>query len=501
MSLKSPDNRFLRLCTAEQSRQLDHDTIQTFGLNGNLLMEIAGLKASEFIRQTVGNNRHGVYVCGKGNNAGDAFVIARYLADSPKHRITICLISGDQQLSDDAEKNLSLLRKLSDHSSHITFTGNLSSDLLQDADYIVDGMIGTGLKSELREPLHSAVKSINSSDTLTFSLDIPTGLNCNTGQILGESVQADHTITFGTNKIGFYLGSGPERCGNIHFAELPFPEHHRNHSAVLIHSNIKPELQTGPLPASHKYEKGTVHIIAGSEGMTGAAIMSARSAWKAGAGAVILYCPKGLLHIYEQTLPEIIKVPLGSEHHMFFKPEHVPAVKNRISEKPGPVLAGPGIGRSEETREFILELTNSFKHPLILDADALAGWDELKNYDTSGWILTPHIGELKNSMNISFSSDEERLSQLKKLSKESRCTILSKGYPLITATPDDGVFITGYDTRIFSRAGFGDVLAGTIAGYLAIENNTTDAIIKSLVENFEIANCVKDPEPRTIYGR
>jgi len=501
MSLKTPENRFLRLCTAEQSRQLDHETIHSFGLSGTLLMEIAGLKASDIIHQITGKNAHGVYVCGKGNNAGDAFVIARYLSDSPKHKITICLISGDEQLSDDAAKNLDLLKKLADQSTNITFTEKLTADLLEQADYIIDGMIGTGLQSELREPLLSAVVSINRAKPLTFALDIPTGLHCDTGQILGEAVLADHTITFGTNKIGFYLGSGPEYCGTIHFAELPFPEQFRSHAAVLIQSELKQEVKPYTSLADHKYDKGTVHIVAGSEGMTGAAIMSARSAWKAGAGAVILYCPKGLLNVYEQALPEIIKVPVGSSDHTHFRLEHALTIAKRLKEKPGPLLAGPGIGSSGNTQKFMVELVKSVNQPIILDADALLAWSELKKYATSGWILTPHIGELKKSMKASFSTDDERLGITKKISKENGCTILSKGYPLIATVADNGTFITGYDTRIFSRAGFGDVLAGTIAGYLAVEKNETDAIIKSLINTFEIANQAIAPEPRTIYDR
>lgn len=500
MSLKSPDNRFLRLYTAEQSRKLDHDTIN-FGIDGGVLMEIAGLKASEIIRHRVKEKSSGLYVCGKGNNAGDAFVIARYCSEFSAHSITVLLAAGDEDLSADAEKNLNLLKKLADQNESIKIIKQNDQQLFENADYIVDGMIGTGLSSDIREPFLTCIKMANSSAATTFSLDIPTGLHCDSGLVLGECIQADHTITFGTNKIGFYLNKGPAVTGEVHLADLPFPEHLRQHSATLINDDLAAELTHSVQKAEHKYQKGIVHVIAGSAGMTGAAIMSAKSAWKAGAGAVILYTPGGLLSIYEQTMPEIIKVPVGSKNSLNYEADNAEQILNKIKEKPGTVLLGPGIGRTDESQALARQLLDNLEQPVILDADGLSDWRNLKKRDQSNIIITPHIGELKKSLGINFQHDEERLQEIRKLADKYNTTIVSKGYPTMVISAKYGSFITGYDTRIFAKAGFGDVLAGTIAGKLAVSNKIIESVLAAMLHNLKHALLSADPEPRDIYDR
>lgn len=501
MSTRSPKNRFLRLCTAEESRQLDHETIHSFGIKGEVLMEIAGMKAFEIIQRYTEDTAHGLYICGKGNNAGDAFVIARYCSENTGHIITILLAAGDEGLSPDAEQNLSLLKKLGQQNDFIRIVEKAEPRLFEEADYIIDGMIGTGLSSDVREPFLTCIKMANSSTAASFALDIPTGLECNTGLILGECVHADHTITFGTNKIGFYLNNGSSMTGKIHFAELPFPEHLRKSSATLILPDLATEFPQVQLNAEHKYQKGVVHVIAGSAGMTGAAIMSAKSAWKAGAGAVILYSPQGLLSIYEQTLPEIIKVAVGSKDNTGFKPDDAETILTRINEKPGTVLLGPGLGRSEETGSFIRQLLENIKQPVILDADGLAEWKNVKKHNKTKWIITPHSGELKNSVGIDAKNDADRLKKIQQAAETHSTTILSKGFPTLVASAESGSYISGYDTRIFAKAGFGDVLAGTIAGKLAVNRNITESVLASMLDNLEKAQRFTDPEPRDIYDR
>ena len=503
MSLQTPKNRKLRLCSREESREIDEVTIRDYGMAGSVLMEIAGLKASEIIKEHVGPGSHGIYFCGKGNNAGDAFVIARYLTDLPNHQITIVLAAGSEQLSNDAQTNFSLLKKLAEHNPRIEIVDKASDDLISRADYIIDGMIGTGLNSDLRDPLLSCAEQINRSHSTIFALDIPTGLDCDSGEILGSCVNSDHTITFGTNKIGFYLGSGPDVTGQIHFVELPFPEYLRSHSATLIEPELEAESSPEADPAAHKYDRGTVHIIAGSAGMTGAAIMSAKSAWNAGAGAVFLYAPKGILQVYEQTLPQIIKVPLGTDNDDHYNITHAETVIENMKAKPGPVLLGPGAGRSPETTALIERVIKFAEGPIIIDADGLFDWNSILNAlsGRQDWIITPHIGELKHSVGLEFTTDFERLDAAEKLSKQCGCILLSKGYPTIVCTPDDGTYITGYDTRIFSKAGFGDVLSGTIAGKLAVSKNKTESVIRSLLDNFKSVQHTAYPEPRHIYDR
>lgn len=507
MSLEQPKNRFLRLTTQEQSRNLDQSTIGEFGIDSITLMEIAGKHAAESIRESIGNQASGVFVCGKGNNAGDAFVAARYLAETAGHSVTLMMASGTDSFSDDAQRNYDLLKKLSDYGSDIHFKTDNDNDINIDAlewhtfDYAVDGMIGTGLTSELRQPMADFVDTLNDAGLPIFAMDIPTGLNCDTGEILGTCIRADHTITFGTNKLGFYLADGPSVSGNVTLADLPFPNYLREHKAVLIEPSLAKEFSGQQPVADHKYDKGTVHIVAGSEGMTGAAIMAARSAWNAGAGAVILYSPKGLLPIYEQVMPEIIKIPVGKRDDLHFTKRHTAAILEKIAEKPGTVLIGPGLGLAESTQKFVLNLLKTIENQVILDADGLAAWDESAGFDKSNWLITPHPGELVKYIGVNISSDSDRLASIEKISLDEGCRILSKGYPAILATPESGLFITGYDTRIFARAGFGDVLAGTIAGKLAVSKKIDSSITDALLSIYLTAKKIKEPQPSDIYDR
>ena len=501
MSLQIPNNRFLRLASRDQSRQLDKDTIESFGIDSITLMEVAGQKAADVIRQHTGDSSSGICVCGKGNNAGDALVAARYLTETAGHSVSILLVSGDEDLSADTERNYKLLKKLADNGSPIKFITYSDPIPWNDFDYAVDGMIGTGLTSDLRDPMDHLVDDLNRSGLQIFAMDIPTGLNCDTGKILGTCIQADHTITFGTNKIGFFLNNGPSVTGTITLANLPFPNYLREHKATLINEQLFDEFDIIASSAPHKYAKGTVHIVAGSEGMTGAAIMAAKSAWNAGAGAVILHSPRGLLPIYEQVLPEIIKNPIGGKDDVHFTNMHTSAVLEKIVEKEGVVLIGPGLGLAGTTRKFVLKLLQTVDQPIILDADGLAAWADSYNLDKSGWLLTPHPGELNNYLGVSVHGDADRLFSVEKISRDNGCRILSKGHPTLLATPEDGTFITGYDTRIFSKAGFGDVLAGTIAGKLSVSHNTDQSVADALISIFLKAQTIHEPQPGDIYDK
>lgn len=503
MPIEQPNNRFLRLTTQEQSRNLDQSTIEEFGIDSITLMEIAGKQAAETIQEHLGEEASGVFVCGKGNNAGDAFVAARYLAETAMHSVTLMLASGSDSFSDDAQRNYDLLKKLSDHGTDIHFKTDIGIDALEwhTFDYAVDGMIGTGLTSELRQPMADFVNKLNDAGLPIFAMDIPTGLNCDTGEILGTCIRAHHTITFGTNKVGFYLADGPSVTGEVTLADLPFPNYLREHKAVLINTSLAEEFSRQQPVAAHKYDKGTVHIVAGSEGMTGAAIMAARSAWNAGAGAVILYSPKGLLPIYEQVLPEIIKIPVGNSDDVHFTNGHSAVICEKIADKPGTVLIGPGLGLAASTQKFVLKLLKTIDNQVILDADGLAVWAECAEFDKSNWLITPHPGELAKYIGVSIASDSDRLASIEKISQDEGCRILSKGYPAILATPESGIFITGYDTRIFARAGFGDVLAGTIAGKLAVSKKIDSSITDALLSIYLTAEKIKEPQPSDIYDR
>jgi len=476
-----------QLFTANGSRELDERTISEFGIDGFTLMEVAGTRAADFILQSIKLDSHGLFICGKGNNAGDALVVARLLSD---HSIncTILFISGTDNLSSDCSKNLSLLKNLDLDIEIITSIKEF--DRSRTFDFIIDGMLGTGLNSDVCFPYSEIIVWVNKQDSVIFSMDIPSGLSADTGAIHGHAINADYTLAFGTFKQGYFFNDGYQQCGEIIFCELPFPSKFKDSSTFLIDEDWVSEVKLSSFQRKHKYDGGVLYIIAGSEGLTGAAILATRSAWSTGLGGVILITPKGLLEIYEKNLVQIIKRPIGEREDAFFKVDHLEEVKAVLREKDGNLLIGPGLGRNPATIEFIRQLLSSFEGNAVIDADALFAIsdDELiSKPENAEWILTPHPGELKTLTGLNEIADTDRIQLSSDLASKLKSLIVSKGLPSIVANSNQ-CFITGYNTRIFSRAGFGDILAGKIAGFWLSENNPELAAISALLDGKQKAD-------------
>lgn len=240
---------------------------------------------------------------------------------------------GSGDLSPDSRKNFTLLKSMGSKGADVTFIEDLKTQPPSSFDYIIDGIFGTGLNSEVRSPISGIIEKLNTSATPIFAMDLPSGLNSDDGTIHGTCIRAHATYTFGSNKIGFHLNHSDSYTGEITFIDLPFPSHIRQHKAILINKLLTTHLPLQDRNARHKYDDGVVHILAGSEGLTGAGIMSAQSAWKQGAGAVFLYTPKKHLHLYETNLPQIIKVGLGDDNSSYLKPEFSKNILDRLQSK------------------------------------------------------------------------------------------------------------------------------------------------------------------------
>ncbi len=480
--------QFDRLYTADQTRRLDDRTIREFGIDGFTLMELAAAGAANRISELHGEKSAGLYLCGKGNNAGDALAVARYLTNQSHHKIYLLLLLGDDSLSDDTQKNLQLLMKCKEGGADIVLLNPDKKTIPDEIDYIVDGLFGTGLKGNLKSPASDWVNKSNSIKMPVYSMDLPTGLNPDSGNTHGTAIRATTTFTFGTNKIGFYLNQADHFTGRVEQIHLPFPNHlFEEETARLINGQYP---QTAPLiqrNAKHKYDGGVVHVVAGAEGLTGAAILAARSAWKQGAGAVFLYSPQSLLPVYDLNLATIIKIPLGDDSDHFFKESHCEKILKNVKAKPGTLLIGPGIGKQEETGMLVRCLLNEHEGYSVIDADGLSFFDKfstLKKSKRERWVLTPHIGEAKTYLDGDFSNDSERLSWAQSFADKVDSTLLLKGDPLFVARPNRPPYITGYKTNMFNRAGFGDVLAGSIATRLSITNDPETAIVSALLHGY-----------------
>lgn len=480
------------VCTAGESQLLDRQTIEDFGISGYTLMEVAGSKTAEHILEDHTSGDHGLILCGKGNNGGDALVVARYLVQY-QFRLTLVFISGTDDLSPDAARNYELLKKMSKqppHREYLQFIASWKPEQLEEEyDFILDGMLGTGLDSELRGDYDSAVGWANERKEITYAIDIPTGLHADTGRIMGKAMQVDRTFTFGAIKQGFYLNDGPKTVGEPVYVDLPFPNYlKQDFSTILIDESwIEQSIPIERQPARHKYERGILYIVAGSEGLTGAAVMAAKSAWAEGVGAVMLVCPRGLLPVFETKLTQIITRPVGETDDYHLHTKHLDRILEILQERPGKVIYGPGIGREPDTVELTHQLLDQLPGSLLIDADGLwclaqRNW---KPSEDQQIILTPHPGELTRLLDSSINGDADRLEKTRNFSSNQGVTVLSKGYPVILSSTNGLTYLTGYDTRIFSRAGFGDVLAGKIGAYWMFTDQADQACIHGLLDGRE----------------
>jgi len=479
--LKPPISSYV--LTADLSRNIDQRTTAELDIDGFTLMEVAGSSAAKKWYKETDGLSHGIYLCGKGNNGGDALVMARYLLQKDI-AATLVFISGTDDLSPDSQKNLELIKAFDDQQKLTICTSWNDFSSPSGFDFIVDGMLGTGLDSEVRGDYTQAVQWANKQPEPTLAMDISTGLDADSGSILGCAIQAKQTFAFGGRKQGFYLNDGPPMTGKVEYCELPFPNKFKQACSTFLLNQQWASVKS-PTPGRHKYDSGVLYILAGSEGLTGAAIMAAKSAWAESVGAVILLCPRGLLSIYENNLPNIIKKPLGKPDDLHFKADHAERATNIISQKDGPLLIGPGLGRANTTAGFLKKLLTDIKSDAILDADALWGLSQLSewpNHKQSNWILTPHPGELSRLITNKIGDGYQRLQAVQKLAQQKSITILSKGMPSIIATPSGSCYITDYDTRYFNRAGNGDVLAGKVAALVALNHEADKSCAGALLK-------------------
>lgn len=553
----------LLLANAAESREADRLTIESFGIPGDTLMEIAGNKAAEVILSDLPVPGSVLFVCGKGNNAGDALVIARILLNEG-YRVHLYPVFGTDGFSPDAKRNYDRLLHLAEEmQTPVTIWDKWHHDVT--LKLIVDGIFGTGLVREVRSPVLEVITDMNSSGCPVYAMDIPTGLDSDTGEVNGCAVRAQKTIQFGIQKAGCYLGDGPYYSGIRTLAPLPFPViYKKNIRLRLVDLSLNPlgllvanagyadtvyadgtaadepadkaavefadepaekagdkpgdggdasigrreKTQRKNLPHKtlHKYNNGVVHVIGGSTGITGAPIYAAKAAWSSGMGAVSLLYPSAWAVVMETLAPSLIKKPVGDAGSQYFTEKNSDEVLRFLFERPGVVIIGPGLGRHEQTLAFARRVISGYEGPMIIDADALRcihGHEKIlsEKKHPGEVILTPHPGELSHIANKKPESDASRLGIIKELGHRLGAVILGKGNPVFVHSPaTSGTLVTPYDTSAFSRAGFGDTLAGHIAAFLARTNDPVVSCENALVHGYnklkEITSSGKRfPEP------
>ena len=461
--------------TTEEMREMDRLTIESFGIGGLVLMENAGRSVIRMLLAEVPDirtRRVGV-MAGKGNNGGDGFVIARYLAQNGAP-VTVYLLTSKEKVAGDAAINLKLIEKMDISIIEIPDGTSFASHLpdLARHDLWVDAILGTGLQSDVRGFFADAINFLNRAERPVYAVDIPSGLNSDTGEVCGVCVKADRTITFGFAKIGQVIYPGIEFVGDLAVADIGIPnivvdQVAPRHQIVLRH-DLASFIRTRP-PEMHKGRAGHLLVIGGSPGKTGAAAMTCMAAMRAGAGLVTLGVSKSLNDICEIQLTEAMTAPLPETEDRAIS---LSACENICSlmEGKAALAIGPGIGTAVDTRQLVRRLLEETSIPAVVDADGLNALGEdidLLKRAKAPFILTPHPGEMARLVGTTAAEVRKRRIQVARaFASEYNVFLVLKGARTIIAEPGGAIYINPTGNPGMASGGMGDVLTGIIAGFL-----------------------------------
>ncbi len=388
-------------------------------------MERAGAAVAEVVRE----NYQGrvTVVCGAGNNGGDGRVCGRLLREGGRE---VVLVEGFGELGE--------------------------------PDVIVDALLGIGLHEAPREDVARMIERINAAGVPVVSVDVPSGVNASTGEVPGAAVRATVTVSFGAAKVGLAIAPGLLRSGSVRVAPIGLARGRHEHSLATAALLAEVPAKTR---ASTKYRAGSVLVVGGSSGLAGAPTLTALAAFRADAGYVTLAAPASALPVLEANVLEAVKRPLPEDAAGRLGTRALDAILE-AAERADAVALGPGLGRSEGTRELVRLLLESLPVPVVVDADALFG---LEPFERAGaTILTPHSGELARLLGVTAAEvDEHRLAAVRRAASRFGCVLLLKGADTLVAAPREGVLVATYGRPSLATAGSGDVLTGVVAAFLA----------------------------------
>jgi NAD(P)H-hydrate epimerase len=409
------------LLTADETRRAEE------AHQGSLdeLMELAGRAVADLVLERFPGRV--TVVCGGGNNGGDGRVCARVLREANRD---VTVVEGFGELGE--------------------------------PDVIVDALLGIGLRDAPREDVARMIERINGAGVPVVAVDVPSGVNASTGEVPGAAIRAAATVTFGSAKLGLVVAPGRFHSGAVHVAGIGLAP--REHAASLVPASVLEQVprKTG---ASTKYRAGSVLVVGGSPGLTGAAMLTAHASFRADAGYVTVAMPESTLAVFEVGLLEAVKRPLPEDAGGRLLPRSVEAVLE-AAERADAVALGPGIGRTDGTRDFVRVLLERLELPAVVDADALWRLEPFRRGTPT--VLTPHTGELARLIEVSAREvDAHRLASVERAAARFGCTVLLKGVDTLVAAPRRGVLVAAFGDPSLATAGTGDVLTGIVAAFLA----------------------------------
>ncbi|MEE4358264.1 MAG: NAD(P)H-hydrate dehydratase [Desulfococcaceae bacterium] len=474
----------MKVFTVSEMRKADQYAIETLGIPEEILMENAGLAACRVLSGHMGiPDKSFLIFCGAGNNGGDGLVMARKL-HSLGGRVKVYFFTAPEKYKGAAKINYDIVCRLGIGREVIGTADSLSSEM-QDCAGIIDAIFGTGLSRNVEGKYKDVIESINDfrkKGKTVLSLDIPSGVNGDNGQVMGTAVQADYTVTFGGPKTGSLLYPGYALAGKLFVTHISFPPSLHQSDDLQIAVSLPPKLPRRD-PDGYKGGFGDALFIGGAAGYYGAPCFSALAFLKSGGGYSRLAAPASLIPVIAARAGELVFVPLAETASGSISLQNKASLLD-ISRKTDITVLGPGFSTDEESQELARQLAAEIEGPLLIDGDGITALSKnpgILRRRKGATVLTPHMGEMVRISRIPMDEiRKKRMEVLQKTAAALNAFIVLKGPHSQTACPDGRIFISMSGNSGMATAGSGDVLCGTIAAMYGLGLSMEDAVKKGV---------------------
>ena len=466
----------MRILTTAEMREADRRTIEELGIPSIVLMENAGRAVVEAIHDAFDDldERRIIVLCGRGNNGGDGFVVARTLAERGLD-VVVYLVGAAADVTGDAARNLDLLGQLGHPVVELPDSAawELHGPAVTQSELLIDALIGTGLSRPLEGMLETVVADINTSDVPVVAIDMPSGLSADTHHPIGATIRADLTVTLAAPKLPLVLEPGADEAGELVIADIGIPaaiveDLPGPWTGLITDRHVRDAVPPRARDA-HKGDFGRVLVVAGSPGKTGAAVLAGLGALRAGAGLVTVATPRGCLGTVAASVPEYMTLALEAEPDGQVSGAALAAVLEHPSEV---IAVGPGLGTGAGAAQLVRGLLDEASVPLVLDADGLnvlAGdVDRLGERDGRDVIITPHPGEMARLIqSTSEAVQAHRIETARDFATAHGVYVILKGAQTVVAGPGGRAFVNQTGNPGMASGGMGDVLTGVTAAWVA----------------------------------
>lgn len=471
----------MKVVSTETMRSIEQRVFNDYGISPRVLMETAGGQLAEVARRLAEEHPGPIVViCGKGNNGGDGLVAARWLHHWGLPVQAVAWFNPEDVIEDTPAAEVL-------HAARLAGVPILmpaqAPNAARKAAFIIDALFGTGWHGAIKGLAAEAIKMMNNCSKPVLAVDIPSGVDPNTGQVDGIAVEAEWTATFGLPKLGLFQFPGVDLGGEMIVVDIGLP------ASAIAAETISVELTRAAQVAewlpqygrnAHKGTRGKVLVAAASRGMTGAAALAGEAALRVGAGLVTVAAPVSSQPVVAGIRPEFMTLPFAESEEGGFAAEAANPFLERAT-KMNAIAVGPGIGTDPEAAEFVRQVVAKSTVPLVLDADALKAYkgrpEQLAEVEAP-IVLTPHPGEMAQFLGLPIESVvQDRFGAAREAAKRSGAVVLLKGAFTLIAEPSGQIYINPTGSRALGTGGSGDVLTGVIAGLLAQGLAPTEAAV------------------------